>query len=226
MSRPVRIVMALVLPAVLVVLALSNPRLVVEGIVLPAATALWLVLRLFVLGIHQEVYWWAVVGIAVIAAVGFLLHGAEGRAVAHDAVLTSSWDPARRWRASIGLNAEEPAERDSFRRELAWLLASLYSSPQPGRARYEVYAALQEGRIPLPPRVYDFLFYSTRPRDPVPPFVTHPVRRIRALARSAVEAWRAGPRRRRASAYLESAEKTLAFMEAQLEMTNELDRDA
>lgn len=226
MSKPARIVISLALPAVLVVLALSNPRLVLEGIVLPAATALWLVLRLFVLGIHQEVYWWAVVGIAVVAAIGFLLQGSDARGAAYHAVAAPSRDPAARWRASIRLNAQGPAQRDSFRRELAWLLTSLYSSPHAGRARYEVRADLQEGRIPLPPRIHDFLFHSTRPRDPVPPFVPHPVRCVRAVAGLAREAWRAGSRRRRVPAYLRSTRETLAFMEAQLEMTNELDRDA
>jgi len=233
-SKPARIVISLALPAVLVVLALTNPRFVLEGIVLPAATALWLVLRLFVLGIHQEVYWWAVVGISAVAAIGFLMKDADENATVRHAgqhaeqhsVTANSRDPGQRWRASIRLNAREPAQRDSFRRELAWLLASLYSSPHAGRAKYQVHAAMQEGRIPLPPNIHDFLFRSTRPRDPVPPFVPHPVRCVRTMARSALAAFRAGPPRRRVSAYLQAAEETLAFMETQLEMKDELDRDA
>lgn len=226
MSRAVRAAIVLAVPAVLVVLGLSRPQLLLEGIVLPAATAVWLVLRIFVLGIDQEVYWWGAIVLAAIAAIVLGWRGSARAVVPLGAGPAPAWDPALRWKESILLNVAAAAQRDTFRRELAWLLASQYASRHPGFEKYQVHAAMQEGRIPVPPAVHEFLFSSLKPREPGQPFLLHPVARLRTARKLLSESLRAGSRRKRFSRYVRSAQEALAFIEEQMEMTHELDPNA
>jgi hypothetical protein len=226
MSRSLRAAIALAVPAFLVVLGLTRPRLVLEGVVLPAATAVWLVLRIFVLGIDQEVYWWGAIVLTFIVAIVLGLRG-SARSVVHSGTGPAPvWDPALRWRESILLNVHGAAQRDTFRREMAWLLASQYASRHPGFARYQVHAALQEGRIPIPPAVHEFLFSSVKSQEAAPSFLAHPVVRLRTAWTLLSQSLRAGSRRRRFTRYVRSAQEALAFIEEQMEMTHELESDA
>ena len=165
--------------------------------------------------------------LAAFAAIAFLLRGSDSGILLHSFTTAMTWDPARRWKESILLNTHSPPQSDSFRRELAWIVASLYTAPRPGFAKYQVREALLKGRIPLPPIVHDFLFYPDMPRDPVPRFLSHPVARMRRVMQSLIHDARA-PRgkARRAADYVRSAEEVITFMETQLEMTHELDSDA
>jgi hypothetical protein len=225
-SRPLRIVLAIALPGALLILTLCNPQLVLQGFVLPAATALWLVLRTFVLSIHQGVYWWGLIVLVVFVAFILLLRGADSRAVDHTSPAITAWDPSRRWKESILLGRTTMPSRDAFRQNLAWLLSSLYASPRPGGEKYQVRAALQEGRIPIPPGVHDFLFLSTQPPDPPPSFFANPRAWVSAAVESMMEMLLSRPRRRRRAAeYARLTAEVLSFMETQMEMTHELDPD-
>ena len=226
MSRPFRIVLAVALPGAVLVYALCNPQLVLQGIVLPSATALWLILRTFVLSIDQGIYWWGLIALVVFGSFVFLLRGEDSRSSTHSSAPRAAWDPSRRWKDSVLLGRSSAPSRDTFRQNLAWLLASLYASPRPGGEQYQVRGDLQEGRIPIPPGVHDFLFASTLPRDPSPSFFANP----RACGRAAVESFLDKVRNRfrsrtRAAEYARSAAEVLSFMETQLEMTHELDPD-
>ncbi len=157
--------MALCLAGVLLVLGLSFPRFVLENILQPVAIVLWLILRLFVLGIHQAVFWWGVILIAAFVAAAIALRAWE-RGISPAAPLPSVFrDPVWAWRLSIKVHSRSQPEKDAVRRDLAWLLTSPYASSRPGSEPYQVLAALRERRIPVPQSIYQFLFSSTRPRD-------------------------------------------------------------
>jgi hypothetical protein len=225
-SRPLRIVLAIALPGALLVFTLCKPQLVLQGLVLPAATALWLILRTFVVSIDQGVYWWGLIVLVLFGSFMLLLRGADSRAGAHFSVARPAWDPSRRWQDSIVLGRTTTPSRDTFRQNLTWLLSSLYASPRSGEEKYQVRGALQEGRISIPRGVHDFLFASTRPPDPPPSFFANPRACLGAVLESFLDTLLSRPRgRRRAAEYDRSTAEVLSFMETQLEMTHELDSD-
>jgi hypothetical protein len=223
-SRPFRIILAIALPGALLVFTLCSPQLVLQGIVLPAATALWLVLRTFVLSIDQGIFWWGLILLVVFGSFMLLLRGADSRAVAHFSLAVTAWDPSSRWQDSILLGRTTTPSRDTLRQNLGWLLSSLYASPRPGGEKYQVRGALQEGRISIPPGIHDFLFASTRPRDPPPSFFANPRVCLSTALQTFMDALLSRPRsRRRAAEYHRFIAEVLSFMETRLEMTHELD---
>jgi hypothetical protein len=202
-SRQLRILLAVSFAGVLFLAVVLFPELFLRGIVLPVATALWLVLRTFVLSIHQEVLWWGVIVLAVLVMTLITARGRHARVGASPAGSAVTWDPTRRWRSLILLYVDSEPSRDLLRRDLAWLLSSLYVSSHPGGARYQVREDLEERRIEVPPGVYDFLFaaLASRPRT-----LRMPV-----------------SRRRRTADYLGSVEQVVELLETRLEMTHERD---
>ena len=227
MSRGARGLVAVCLGGILLLACIAWPRLVLQTVVLPAATVLWLVLRLFVLSIDQQVYWWGTVALAVLVTIGFLLRTTPSAAPSLPSVAGSSGDPAQRWRDCLRLNVHAPPARDTFRRDLAWMLTSLYASRRPGFAKYQVREALLQRQIPLPEPVYRFLFAHTLPPEPRPPFLRSPGAWVRMTVRSAARAAGAPARRRRGpSEYRQAVAAVLDFMETELEMNHELEPDS
>jgi hypothetical protein len=222
--RPLRTVLAIALPGAVLLAALCFPHVVLEQVVMPSATALWLVLRTFVLSVHQGAWWWGLIVLVAFASLVVLLRRFALEDAARAEARPTAWNPARRWRDSILANVHAEPSRDSFRSDAAWLLSSLYASPRPGSEIYQVRDALRRGEIPLPPAVHDFLFAEGEPPPPIPSFFADP----RACVRETVASMRRAARqrsrsRRRTARYVRSAEEVLAFMETQLEMTHERD---
>jgi hypothetical protein len=138
-------------------------------------------------------------------------------------------DPARRWRDSLLLNVRSEPEKDTFRRELAWMLTSLYASSRPGFAKYQIREAFRQGRIPLPSSIHAFLFSSIKLPDPVPPFLSHPVVRLRTTIGSLGRALQRRARHRsgqETADYFHSIDEVLSFMETSLGINHELEFEA
>ncbi len=223
MKKPLRIALAIALPGALLLIVLANLPFVLREIIMPTATAFWLVLRVFVLSIGQEIYWWVLIALAVFGVTAFLLYGAAARTASPSFLASLTWNPVRSWKQSILRNTRSSPAHDSFRRDLEWLLVSVYASSRPGEAKYQVRNALEERRIALPPGIYDFLIAATRSRARLP-FYKNPL----ASAKAALASFSAGlvPARRRAAAYLRSSKEVIAFIETQLEITHEFDPEA
>jgi hypothetical protein len=229
MKPGLRAILAVSLPGVLLLLGLAFPQIVLHSIILPTATVLWLLLRVFVLSINQQVYWWGAIALAVLAAIVVLLRGSPGSSFHHSFLSSAPWDPTRRWRDSLLLNVRSEPDKDTFRLDLAWMLTSLHASSRPGFAKYQIREAFVQGMIPLPPSIYAFLFSSTKPRDPVPPFLSHPFMRLRMAIGSLGRALQRRARFRsgqETADYFHSIDEVLSFMETSLEMNHELELEA
>jgi hypothetical protein len=220
--KPLRIVLAAALPAAVALAVLAFPQVILAQVIMPAATALWLVLRTFVLSVGQQAWWWGLVVLAAFGSVALVLRRASAADGAHAASAARPWDPARRWGDCIRANLFAPPVRDTFRADAAWLLSTLYAGPRPGTEAYVVRDALRRQEIPLPPAVHEFLFAEVEPPRPVPPLFRDP----RGFVQGKLESMRRDARqrsrsRRRAARYIHSAEEVLAFMETQMEVTHE-----
>ncbi len=73
MAQRQRYLLIVLFAGCLLLLGLVFQGFVLAEIVLPLATVLWLLLRIFVLSIDQQVYWWALIGLAAIIVVSRLL---------------------------------------------------------------------------------------------------------------------------------------------------------
>jgi hypothetical protein len=225
MKSPVRHLLFFVFIGLVLLAGLVFRQFVLAAVLLPAATAVWLLLRIFVLSIHQQVIWWGAIVAAVVAAFGGL--------VARPAALlrTPAADPApvrdrvSAWRDSIRLHLLTGGGRDRFRQELMWLFTSLYLSRGQGKAKYQVRDDILEHRIPIAESIYTYLFLSPEPA-PKRPFLTHPVQRLRMVSESftrGIQEWVSRRTGRAAADRLRAVDVILSVMEKSLEMRKEND---
>lgn len=140
----------------------------------PGALLLWVLLRLFVLSVHQAVFW---TGLVLAAAASLL---ALLRAHAIIPLLldppTPAWrprGPVESWRQRIDRAADgaPPAPTIGWDGFLQ-LVVSLQALELRVPADHRLYDALRDGRVPLPPSVHAYLFAATPPR----PGGAHPLR--------------------------------------------------
>jgi hypothetical protein len=200
----------------LLIFGLSFPR-AVQAVILPVATAAWLLLRFFVLSVDQEVYWWGLISLVVIVILGRLALGAKTQGKPSMDQYTASAlsrDRADYWRSSILLNAHSAGERDLFRRDLMWLFTSMHASRREGNENYKIREAIQKREIPVPEYVHSF-FFPMLPGAPERPYWRHPISWLKHIFR---------PRRRpgrKKSQYFDSIDEVLSYLETSLEMNDD-----
>jgi hypothetical protein len=203
MSKTTRFAFLAVFLGLLLLVGLIFRQFVLENILLPAATMIWLLLRIFVLSIDQEVFWWALILLSVFVVFRALFHGASIQVLPHSWA-NAAHDRTRPWRALILGNIDAPAQDDTLREDLVWLLTALYLPQQPGAAKFQIRDAFLERRIPLTESIFTFLF------PPPPP----PTRFFQRFFRQ-----RTGLK---ASDYMRSIEEVLSFMETSMERGHEV----
>lgn len=223
MQRSRRILFIVLLAGFLLFLGLVFQRFLLANLVLPAALVVWLLLRITVLSIGQEVYWWALIFLIVLLAI-FRLIWASGVSEPHQVSQSNATlDRVQHWQDSIRSNVHRTGDDFTFRRDLSWLLTSLYASRQQGFANYQIREALLKHEIPLPERVYSFLF-TNEPATPRQTFFKHPI----GASIQLVNAMRMAPRRwirrwsgREKAEYYNAIDELLALMETSLEMKSD-----
>ena len=201
MRRNLRFLILFLVAGLGLMLGLLFPQFFLTEVLLPASTVVWLLLRLLILSIDQEVYWWCLVAAVVLVAVVRLM---PSLSVPPGSVAARPADDVDRWRSSILVNIRSSADVDTFRRDMAWMLTEMYSS-HGGPAPYEIREELAAGRIPLPPSVHAFLFPSRRPQSAV----------------AALRTWSDRRTGKETARYLRAVDDVLTFMETTLEMTHE-----
>jgi hypothetical protein len=225
MKNRLRRLLVFLFIALLLLVGLIFRQFVLAALLLPAATAVWLLLRIFVLSIHQQIFWWGAIVVAAVAAFGglFARSAVISRIPAPDS--NTVRDRPSTWRDSILLHLLAEVDTDTFRRDLMWVFTSLYLSRGQGKAKYQIRDEILEHRIPIPESIYAFLFFSPRP-SPRRSFVTHPVERLRTMSESftrAVQEWVARRTGRETTDRVRAIDAILTFMETSLEMRQEND---
>ncbi|MCL4562214.1 MAG: hypothetical protein M1281_16580, partial [Chloroflexi bacterium] len=211
----------ILLAALLLFLGLVFREYLLANIVMPLATVVWLLLRIFVLSIDQQVYWWGLIALTATLALIRLFRSASKVEDEQPRDPNPALKRVTYWRTFIQLNTHEPKEKDSFRRELMWLLTSMYSSRQPGHANYEIQEAFKERQIPLPEAVYNFLFAGS-PAAPRQSFWRDPLGYSRQLLQALHQTYRKWMRRwtrREAAEYYQAIHEVLTMMESSLEIS-------
>jgi hypothetical protein len=207
--------LALILGMLLLTGILFEP-FVVNEILLPVAAAIWLLLRIFVLSVDQIIYWVGLIVLGFLLVVFRVIHHLIYRS--GPVKLGSSPDPslalmsAEAWRNRIELAAGGSAEQAILKRELAWVLVSMYTHRRSGSAYLEVYEPLRQKKIPLPEAVWAFIFEKDPPARK-PGFVQS----IRTAVQTRIQKWSG----RETAEYYQTIAEVLSFLETSLEMNDD-----
>jgi hypothetical protein len=158
MKSPRRLAWLLLVLGIGLLVAFPFRAFLLDNLVMPVALVAWLLWRV-VLSVNQAVYW----GLAIVAVTALVVYRlAQAGAVAESisppapaSILKSLAD----WRTWLLVTGAESQASDMLRRQLAQMLAAMYAAKSPQAAsQFIYYDGLQQGRIPLPARVYAFLF--------------------------------------------------------------------
>lgn len=220
MTQRQRLALFFIFLGVLVFIGLLFTPFVSAYILTPLAMAGWFFMRIYILSVHQQVYWWIFISIALYW-VGRRLVGS--RPAAPPPLLTTPNDTLQaveKWRSTIFVSTSYPEMRHQLKLDLIQMLITLFSSRQQSVTYAEVFEPLKQRQIPLPDAVYDFLFAP----EPVKPRLTL-AQKLRALPRTLPRALAEAPRRwwrrwsgQETAEFYQSVEAVLAFIESTLEI--------
>jgi hypothetical protein len=131
---------------------------ILNQIITPTATAVWLLLRLFVLSIDQIYYWGAIIILVIVFLFRWLpqepITFPSGDILSENETIIN----IGRWRNLFIVTEDSVQDDRFFKQELIHLLLSLYATKQRASNNYLLYEALQRGEFPLPERIHTFLF--------------------------------------------------------------------
>ncbi len=200
--------------AVLVFLGIWFAPIIRTGLLTPAATTIWLVLRVFVLSIDQKYYWAAAIILGAFLALRRLIRELDSREIYEQVpVANAALQKADIWRGDIQFGAGETANRSAVRRELTRMLVSMHMSKQQGNTYADTLDALKQRQIPLPEGIYVFLF-PDQPDDSQDSRIKKAFQSVRQAPRKWMRKWTG----RTAAEYYRGIDEILAYMENLLEM--------
>jgi hypothetical protein len=207
-----RVVLACLVAAILLLAGLLFWPFILSNIVQPTALVVWLLLRILVLSIDQKYFWYALVFVAAFFVIRVLSHARE--TVQPEVYLQSNatLDNIEYWRVRFAGNSHNVWEEKTLKRDLLHLLVSRYASNQNISNNFEMYQALEQGQVPLPEHIRDFLF-SREPDHSIKSFF----RSIRETPKKWIHRWTG---QEKAAQYQRIAE-VLSFMETSVEIKND-----
>lgn len=129
---------------------------IVDQLVRPLATIVWLLLRITLLAVPQQVYWYALILLAVVAILAWLPQ--EAPELPTDPTEANGVpERVHHWRRVFG-GEGGAVSRNEARHALRDLLAAAYATGPEPAARVAAQRALATGEIPLPAIVHNYLF--------------------------------------------------------------------
>jgi hypothetical protein len=189
---------------------------ILNEIIAPTSLAVWVLLRVFVLSIDQKYFWMAIIFIASFFLFRSLLPRIPPPIQTGDFQKPNeTMGSIDYWRRLFIVIDRKVQDDKTLKKELAYLLLTLYATKQHVPSSYRLFDALQSGRVPLPEHIHTLLF---------PEESQGPVRSIRGLLRSIQKTPRKWIRRwtgQEAAEHYRMIDEVLGFMETSLEIKND-----
>jgi hypothetical protein len=176
LSKRQRLALFAFILGVILFLGLLFAPFVLQNIIHPLALVAWLLLRIFVLSIDQQIYWFLLIIFACFWIAHRLFGGVSEPEAQPPAALNVAMQSAEKWRCLIQVAASYGDLRRLLKRDLTHMLITLYSSRQRDMSYTDIYEPMLQRQIPLPEPVYDLLF-SPEAESARPTFL----QRLRAL---------------------------------------------
>ena len=158
-----RVVLSLLMAAIVLFLGMLFWPFIVNNIIKPIALALWLLLRILVLSIHQKYIWYVVIFAAFFFLFRFLPQEQSDIPSSVSPELNTTIMNIEHWRNLFIYEGQNVREEETLRRELTYLLTSLHAWHQSTSKKFSIHDALQKGEIPLPGHIHAFLFSQELP---------------------------------------------------------------
>lgn len=227
MRRPRLVLSVVIAAALLVLLGGFFRRELLDYLIAPVAFTLWLLLRMTVLAIDQEIYWaMLLLLIGLVAAqrlVRWAMSGQDSVGIEPQPASNRTLNRVLFWERQLRAEITGTSAPGASRRELKWLLVSIIRSERRRMVPFQIDEALRQRGIPLPDSIYAFLYGDGAPA-PRPAFAEDPIGFLADLAHS-IRHGPAGLLRRRsgheAADFSRSVEDLLALMETMLEMNHD-----
>ena len=214
MNRAKRFVLALLIAAIVLFLGLLFWPFVLNNIIQPTALALWLLLRILVLSIHQKYFWYAAIFAAVLVLVRLLRQTQSKRPPQTSFDANTSIANISYWRGLFLYSGQDVLEDKNLKRQLAHLLTGLYALQQGASNDFRMYAELQHGTIPLPESIHTFLF----PPEPISGGALQKVfQSIQKIPRRWIRQWTGQEK----AEHHKMIDEVLKFIETSLEIHND-----
>ena len=215
MNTSRRLAIFILLVAILLSVGVLFWPFILNEIIKPMALVVWLFLRIFVLSIGQSFYWIAVILVALIFLARLLSRNQTSLPPDESLDSNETINTIRYWRIQFSLNDSGLRDAKILRRELAYLLASLYASKQRTSANFGLYEALQRGEIPLPEHIHTFLFPDESQKS------GRSLKRLMQSVRNTPRKWIRRWTGQETAEHYQMIDEVLSFMETSLEIKND-----
>jgi hypothetical protein len=193
---------------------------ILNEIITPTSLAVWVLLRIFVFSIDQEIYWMAVIFITSVFLYLRLRPPSHPTIQSEDSQHSNAtMRTLDYWRSLFNLVDVHVQDDETLKKELARLLLSHYAAKQHTSADFRLYEALKQGKIPLPEQMHAFLFPEER--QPAGRSLIIHVKRLVQSIRNTPRKWiRRWTGQETAERY-RMIDEILCFLETSLEIEND-----
>lgn len=203
-----RAVLGILLFGLLLLTGILLRSAILENFVRPVALLLWMTNRVFA-SVDQVVYWFMLILIILFITFTRITISTKNLETFTHSAASSTLENMNLWRTMILTTQDETVRKNLLRQSLANLLRDVYASKQPHRAPWEIYDALEQGEIPLPDSLRDFLLLNQKQ----PPSLIQRLQHAIQAPSRWVHHWTGQDVRD----YYASIEEVIAFMEKKLE---------
>lgn len=216
MNNSRRLVIVGFLLLIIVFVGLLFWPFILNDIITPASLVVWLLLRIFVLSIHQKYYWAVIIFMTAFFLYRRLLPPPPPLIQARDFPNPNEiMRTIGYWRSLFVLTGQDTHAGKTFKEELARLVLSADPTNQHTLPYYLLYNALQRGEIPIPDQIHTFLFL-TEPQQGGRS-LKKLIQFIRHTPRQWIRRWTG----QEFADHCRMIDETLCFIETSLEMKND-----
>jgi len=166
MTNRQRLAIGLVSLVTLALLTVLFWSFIAAEIIAPVALLAWLLLRIFILSIGQQTYWYAAAFVLLLSLFRLWPKSPVNPPFERHAGGNVAIKTFERWRSMFLLTDHDLHSLRNLRWELVRLLLSLYATKQHSEADLKMHEALQRREIELPDTIHAFLFPGETPAKP------------------------------------------------------------
>jgi hypothetical protein len=209
------VVVSVLVTAIVLFIGMLFWRFILNNIIEPTAVAIWLLLRILVLSIDQKYFWYAVIFLVVF----FLMRLLPKAQPAIQSDLHPNTNATIMnigyWRALFTYDNQDVREEKILKRQLIYLLTSLYASKQSTSNSFDIYEALQHGEMPVPETIHAFLFSAEVQESGG--LINRFIQSVRKTLRKWIRQWTGQEK----AEHYQMIHEVLDFMETSLEIKND-----
>lgn len=209
-----RLLILLFIVLVFIFVGLLKWQSIFTEILHPVSLVIWLLLRIFILSIGQQYYWWALILAVLVLAVRLIPREETIAEKIETNQLNETINAVKHWR-SLYIPNESNAYGRFLERDFLRMLVTMYAAKLRMAPDFKLYDALRQGQIFIPEHIRKSL-YSELPRKEN--WSLH--RMIKTIRDWPVKVWRRSSGRDIEEHY-RMIEDVLDFFESSLEMKHD-----